>query len=104
MRKLLILLPLLLFNSCKYTESPAMALSKEMCSCIFVGEQSVDFCKEVTKESRIMAKFKINWEDKTVEARGLGTKAMGALNENPRFGCQIYNVKKGDYKFEKDYY
>ncbi len=81
-----------------------MGLAKEMCSCLFVAEQSISFCKEVTKESRTLAKFKVNWTDKTVEARGLGKKAVGILNDNPRFGCQIHEVSDSEVKFKKDHY
>ena len=105
MRKLFCILALVLVaSSCKYNEAPSMGLSKEMCSCLFVAEQSIDFCKEVTKESRTLAKFKVNWEEKSVEARGLGKKAVGRLNKDPRFGCQIYDVEEEPSEFQKDYY
>ncbi|MFT6069223.1 MAG: hypothetical protein ACJAT2_000300 [Bacteriovoracaceae bacterium] len=81
-----------------------MGLAKEMCSCLFVAEQSIGFCKEVTKESRTLAKFKVNWDRKSVEARGLGKKAIGILNDNPRFGCQIHDVSDELVKFKKDLY
>jgi hypothetical protein len=104
MKNLGILLCVLFITSCKYNEAPSMGLAKEMCSCLFVGEQSIEFCKEVTKESRTLAKFKVNWDDKSVEARGLGKKAIGILNENPRFGCQIHDVEDEKIKFKKDFY
>lgn len=104
MKKFSLLIVVLLITSCKYKEAPSMGLAKEMCSCLFVGEQSMEFCKEVTKESRTLAKFKVNWDEKSVEARGLGKKAIGILNENPRFGCQIHDVEDERIKFQKDIY
>ena len=94
MKRLLILSTLLLFTSCKYNEAPSMGLAKEMCSCLFIAEQSLKFCEEVTKESRILAKFEVDFHNKTVVAKGVGHRAEGRLNQDPRFGCQIYDVRK----------
>lgn len=104
MKRPLLLLILILTSSCKYNEAPSMGLAKEMCSCLFIAEQSMEFCKEVTKESRTLAKFKVNWDERSVEARGLGKKAIGILNADPRFGCQIHEVEDEKEKFKKDFY
>lgn len=71
-----------------------MALAKEMCSCLFIAKQTQKFCDEVTKEGQIMAKYNVDHENKTVIAKGLGHRAEGRLNQDPRFGCQIYDVRK----------
>jgi len=95
MKKLfLFALCLMFFTSCKYNEAPSMSLAKEMCSCLFIANQSKEFCDEVTKESQIMANYKVDYENKTVIAKGLGKRAEGRLNINPRFGCQIHDVRK----------
>jgi hypothetical protein len=103
-KRLGLIIWLLFLVSCKYSEAPSMGLAKEMCSCLFVAEQSIAFCKEVTKESRTLAKFKVSWDDKSVEARGLGKKAIGILNSDPRFGCQIHDVEDENQKFKEDIY
>lgn len=41
-----------------------------------------------------MAKYNVDHENKTVIAKGLGHRAEGRLNQDPRFGCQIYDVRK----------
>lgn len=104
MRKLLVITSILFLSGCKYLEAPSMGLAKEMCSCLFVGEQTMNFCREVTKESRTFAKYKVNWDEKSVEARGVGHKAIGKLNENPRFGCSIVSVDEEEEEFTKDIY
>lgn len=104
MKKILLLIAFLSISGCKYNEAPSMGLAKEMCSCLFIAEQSMSFCREVTKESRTLAKYKVNWDDKSVEARGLGKKAVGRINQDPRFGCQIHDVQKEKEEFPKDIY
>ena len=104
MTKLILLSFILLLSGCKYLEAPSMGLAKEMCSCLFVGEQTMNFCREVTKESRFFAKYKVNWDEKLVEARGVGHKSVSRLNENPRFGCSIVSVDEEKEEFTKDIY
>lgn len=90
MRALIIgLFSLSLFTSCKFTESPSGALSKEMCSCIFVSNQDEDYCRSVTKEGRILAKYEIDYNRKEVWARGANFRAMSKLSDKSRFGCNI---------------
>lgn len=104
MKKIIILFSLFAISGCKFLEAPSMGLAKEMCSCLFVADQTVNFCKEVTKESRTLAKFKVNWSEKEVEARGAGHKTISRLNDNPRLGCQIIQVDAEEVEFEKDFY
>ncbi|MCO4794865.1 MAG: hypothetical protein KC493_14190 [Bacteriovoracaceae bacterium] len=105
MKKTILFSSLFLFLSgCKYLEAPSMGLAKEMCSCLFVGEQTINFCKEVTKESRLLAKFKVDWKNKSVEARGTGHKSVAKLNDNARFGCAIVSVDEEEVEFSKNIY
>lgn len=89
-------------RSFNIAEAPALALAKEMCSCLFVSEQPIEYCRSVTKESRILAKYKVNFEKKEVEAKVFTYKAYGSFNkEKPQFGCKISRAyKKNRYKRE----
>ncbi len=95
MKKLIfITAPLFVFSACKYTESPSAALAKEMCSCLFVSEQTVDYCKIVTKESRILAKWEAFPEEQKVIARGVNYTSMAKMDEDPRYGCTLLSVER----------
>ena len=41
-----------------------------------------------------MANYKVDFQNKSVVAKGLGKRAEGRLNIDPRFGCKIYDVRK----------
>lgn len=90
---LLLSLVMTLVTSCKYTESPSAALSKEMCSCLFVAEQTEKYCRLVTKESRILASWEADYNRKEVTARGANFRAMSRLDDDPRYGCQIQVIE-----------
>ncbi|MCR9203598.1 MAG: hypothetical protein NXH75_03405 [Halobacteriovoraceae bacterium] len=90
---LLFVFAMTLMTSCKYTESPSAALSKEMCSCLFVAEQTEKYCRMVTKESRILANWEADFNRKEVTARGANFRAMSKLDDNPRYGCQIQFIE-----------
>ena len=94
MKRIFLISFLILFSSCKYTESPSLALAKEMCSCLFIAEQSESYCKMVTKESRILARYEIFENSRTVAARAFSYRATAMLNDDPRFGCQLVDVEK----------
>lgn len=89
----LILLGLTLVTSCKYTEAPSAGLAKEMCSCLFISGQTESYCRSVTKESRILAKFEADFNRKEVWARGANFRAMARLDKDARFGCSIQVVE-----------
>lgn len=91
--KKLIIGATLLFNSCKYTESPSASLAKEMCSCLYVSEQSVDYCKMVTKESRYFAKWEADDLAKEVVAKGVNHTSIARMDEDSRFGCTLVSVE-----------
>ncbi len=84
---------LFITSSCKYTESPSAALAKEMCSCLYVSEQTVDYCKIVTKEGRILAKWEAFPEEQKVIAKGVNHTSMARMDEDPRYGCTLISVE-----------
>lgn len=94
MKKLLILLLMTSsFVSCKYTESPSAALAKEMCSCVFISGQTEQYCRSVTKEARILAKFEVDWNRLEVVSRGSNFRSVARLDDNPRYGCSIQVIE-----------
>ena len=84
---------LLLFSGCKFNESASLALSKEVCSCLYTVKQSASYCKSVTKESEILANYQAFPKDKLVIATGLDHLAAAAY-QNDRIGCQVLKSKK----------
>lgn len=90
---LLLLSGIILFSSCKFAESPSAALAKEMCSCLFVAEQTESFCRMVTKESQILANWEADFDRKEVWAKGMNFRSMARRDEDPRYGCQIQLVE-----------
>ncbi|GEM_PF-1643602 len=80
-------------SGCKYTEAPSAGLAKEMCSCIFVSQQTEQYCRMVTKEARILSKFEVDYNRKEVSARGVNFRAMARMDKNPRYGCSLKVVE-----------
>jgi hypothetical protein len=83
----------LIASSCKLEmmmEAPSMALAKDICSCLFVANQTDSYCKNLTRYQRMLAKFKVNREEKTVLAKGLGNYSK-AIYQSDRLGCTISN-------------
>ncbi len=94
MKKSILIAPLvILINSCKYTEAPSAGLAKEMCSCLYVSEQSEAYCKMVTKESRILAKWEAIPEEKKVIAKGVNFTSIAQMDEDARYGCTILSIE-----------
>lgn len=88
-----ITLILVFLSSCKYTESPSAALAKEMCSCLYISEQTEDYCKMVTKESRILAKWEAFPEEQKVIAKGVNHTSVAKMDEDSRYGCTLISVE-----------
>ncbi len=104
MKKLIALIPLLLMiNSCKYTEAPSAGLAKEMCSCLFISGQTEQYCRMVTKESRILAKFEADYNRKEVIARGANFISVAKLGDNPRYGCSIQSIDVDPESYEDNF-
>jgi hypothetical protein len=103
LNKVLVFMTLLaVITGCKYTEAPSAGLAKEMCSCIFVSEQTEQYCRMVTKEARILSKFEVDYNRKEVSARGVNFRAMAKMDANPRYGCSL-KVVEVDPESTKDY-
>lgn len=94
MKKIIFILPLIIsLNSCKFTEAPSAGLAKEMCSCLFISGQTENYCRMVTKESRILAKFEADFNRKEVTAKGANFISVAKLDANPRYGCSIQTIE-----------
>jgi uncharacterized protein YjiK len=93
-RSLLLSSALLFLCGCKFKEAPSAGLAKEMCSCLFVAEQTEDYCQLVTKESRILAKWEVDYTKQEVTAKGMNFVSKASLDEDSRFGCSIRSVEK----------
>lgn len=63
--------------------------AKELCSCVFVMEMSVEYCREWTRASPAVTKFKIDEVRKTVETTALLEWGTRARFDSAKFGCVI---------------
>jgi hypothetical protein len=104
MKKLLLLLPVVLIASCKFTEAPSAGLAKEMCSCLFISGQTQNYCEIVTKESQILANFEADYNRKEVIAKGAGFVSMAKLDDNARYGCSLKWIKRDPESQERHAY
>lgn len=95
-----IALTLLTLNSCKYTEAPSAGLAKEMCSCLFISGQTEEYCRFVTKESRILAKWEADYNRKEVTAKGANFTSKAVLDENPRYGCSLVSIDQDPQDYD----
>lgn len=63
--------------------------AKEACSCLFVAERDVDFCKEWVRVSPDVARFRVDEDSKTVKARALGMGKQVATWVDVERGCRL---------------
>lgn len=63
--------------------------AKEVCSCVFVAGQDEAFCKELTRVSPDVARFKVDREAKEVRSRALGMGMQRAVYQGEGLGCTI---------------
>lgn len=63
--------------------------AKELCSCVFVMEMPQDYCREWTRASPDVAKFKIDADRKTVETSALLQWGSRARFDSAKFGCVL---------------
>jgi|688.fasta_scaffold2674889_1 hypothetical protein len=61
--------------------------AKEVCSCLFVSGRSEDDCEEWLRVSPDIAKFKVDYETKTVTTKALGGAKSVAAFVSEREGC-----------------
>lgn len=92
---LLLILSSIFLSGCKFEEAASMGISKEMCSCLFVAQQSEKYCRSIAKEALIAGSYKIDRERKRVYGAGLGYLAVSTIHpKGERFGCIIRAVKR----------
>lgn len=63
--------------------------AQEVCSCLFVMKRDEAFCREWTRVSPEVAKFRVDWDQKRVRARALGMGRSSARYLGERWGCAI---------------
>ena len=63
--------------------------AKEVCSCLFVQQQSEAYCEAYTVASPNLATYSVNFEDKTVQAEALMMWSNTAKYDSAHFGCVL---------------
>lgn len=85
----------LALSSCqtRYKENDLELVSryraKALCSCLFVMQQSLDYCRRWSKQQPNVASFRIDRETKTVHASALTLWSGKARFVNEKFGCVL---------------
>ncbi len=95
MRRALLTAAALLALSCgapgEYHENDLQLVTgytaKELCSCLFVMEQTEDFCRAWTTDSPPVARYRVDWSKKTVESSALMLWGARARFVSARSGC-----------------
>jgi hypothetical protein len=62
--------------------------AKELCSCLFVVEQELEYCRRYSKQLLPVSSEKIDRNKKTVGATALGITSI-AVYRSKRFGCGL---------------
>ena len=76
-----------LTTSCDIQQTVSASFAKEYCSCRFVEEQDDKYCAEYAKKIIKVKSYEINFEKKTVWARGLGKESIADYNAET--GCRL---------------
>ena len=63
--------------------------AKEFCSCLFVMEMPMAYCRAWTRASPQVAKVGVDFDRKVVEAIALIQWSARAHYDGPRFGCVL---------------
>lgn len=63
--------------------------AKEVCSCVFVMEQTEDYCRAWTKASPDVADFVVDHDEKRVRSSALLFWSAAARFTGPDFGCVL---------------
>ena len=63
--------------------------AKELCSCLFVMEMPLDYCRAWTRASPAVTKFSVDTEQKTVETTALLEWGTRAHFDSAKFGCVL---------------
>ena len=70
-------------------ELAAAYTAKEVCSCLFVIEQTEDYCRRWTRASPDIASFRVDRKAKVVESSALLFWGARARFVSERFGCLL---------------
>ena len=92
---LLMLLPTGLFMGCAegYSHNDLRMLTayraKEVCSCLFVQQQTEDYCRAYTVAFPNLATYSVDLEEKVVQAEALLVWSTTARYQSAKFGCVL---------------
>ena len=63
--------------------------AKELCSCLFVIEQSEEYCNNWTTANPDVATFEIDWDNKMVHTESMLMWGASARFQDEKFGCVL---------------
>ena len=63
--------------------------AKEMCSCLFVMEMPLEYCRAFTRASPAVTKFTVDTGQRTVETTALLDWGSKARFDSDQFGCVL---------------
>ena len=63
--------------------------AKEVCSCLFVQQQTEDYCRAYTVAFPNLATYSVDLEEKAVQAEALLVWTNTARYESTKFGCVL---------------
>ena len=67
--------------------------AKEVCSCLFVQQQSEDYCRAYTVAFPNLATYSVDFEDKAVQAEALLVWTNTARYQSAKFGCVLDSIQ-----------
>lgn len=97
MKKLLrtsLLICTLIFGGCtpQFFKIIPANFAKEVCSCIYVEEQSKSYCQSFGRQMFDVSGYDVNESSNSITAWGFGFTAT-AIFEGPRLGCRLLPSK-----------
>lgn len=63
--------------------------AKDLCSCLFVMEQTKDFCSRYTRQPPNLATYTIDWDRKRVKTQAMMYWGATARFVDAQFGCVL---------------
>ena len=76
------------FASCGLSKTTSSLFAKEVCSCLFVSDQSKKYCVDYGQPALAVNRYVIDSENKTVVAKKLISKSK-ARYVSQRLGCEL---------------